>query len=210
MFRSGGAVDESSFSASSAEHFSPVIGGRSFLTLLFEGIGPAGLAPVSWLQDKIARRSLFKIPVTTKAYFPSQAALGLDDMPQEGTPWSNGEPWSNGYGWSAPPLVEAGSAALEGSLTLTLDMGSLPNALGMGHVIGYHGGIHKIDEISYAGAAATVKLFTPLRRDIAAGEIITLRPSMIGRVENPEPFMAMFEYNKWVKPGSVTFREALL
>lgn len=210
LFRSGGAVEEVSFSASSAEHFTPVVGGKSFLTLEYEGLGAASLKIVSWLQDMLARRALFRIPVKTKTYLASRADLGLDEVPDGGMPWSGGQVWSSGNGWANPPLVSVAEPALEGALTVIVRMGPLRNSLAMGDVIGYFGGIHKIDRVSYAGNVATLTLFTPLRRDLAAGEDLTLRPSLTGRCENPEPFMAMFQYGKWVKPGSITFREALL
>ena len=109
LFRSGGAVEEVSFSASSAEHFTPVTGGKSFLTLEYEGLAATSFKMISWLQDMVARRALFRIPIRTKGYLASFAALGLDEVDCGGVDWLNGEPWLGGHGWAGAPHMPPGS-----------------------------------------------------------------------------------------------------
>ena len=102
------------------------------------------------------------------------------------------------------------AAALEGATKVIADFGDLQPNLGHGHAIGLAGTTYGVDDIEYSGSLATITVTPPLRKDVAAGDFLSFRPVMHAVCSDPSAFKSMFDVSGVIRPGSITFVEALI
>ena len=220
-FRAGGAAQDSGFTLGGSAILTPEAGGRAWLDAQFSYTGGIKGRLVSWLLSKIMNGNVFRVPVARSAQLVSALDLGLPfTYDQFGNPWSNGLPWGSRFNWQFEPCIVATADASEGSTTVSVDLGSttvsvdlgvIGQVLNFGHPVGHLGRCYVIDDIAYgAGTLATLTLNPPLRVDVTAGDLFTLRPSMLATVPDPTGFQALFEPGGVIQPGTISFREALL
>lgn len=218
VFHAPGQVFQGGFTGGGAETISPDPGGRAFLEMAFNTLpsdGDSRLA--SWLFTKVANGALFRVPLYRSIQLVRDQDLPVvpPEFVADGLPWhddAGGDLWWDGdFGWGLDSSVLVLTGALEGQTQFTIDMGVLGRVLFQGHVIGYDSRAYMVDSIIYDDDdVATVTVTPPMRTDFEPGEPVTFRPTMIGRVTNPESFKAMFELGKWVKPGAVIFAESIV
>ena len=217
LFFSGGQAFEGGFTSGGAKILTPEPGGRSFLSVEF-GYQKHGSTDtsISWLCSKIANGSIFRVPIVKTPQLVSLPDLGITGAPElAGVPWAAeglipAHPWDNGQNWAYEVGALAASIALEGAVTLTLDMGDLEPALRHGHVIGHGDVPYLVDDIEYDGQIATITVDPPLRADLSAGSYITFRPTMLCVADNPENFRGLYEPADLIKLGSARFIEAIV
>lgn len=211
LFYVGGEASEGLFTVGGVMDKSPEPGGRAFLDCGFNYMKDDQTGRiVSWLMSKVTNGNVFRMPITRSLQIATPPGVSIATE-VAGLPWDLSIPWDEGFRWAYEPVVAADGAVLAGNGEIDIDVGDLGTLLQIGHVIGpASGGAHLIDDISYAGSIATMKLTPPLRRDVADGAVFTLRPEMFCTVDNPDSFRAMFQYGKFVKPGNITFIEAII
>lgn len=216
LFYAGGQMQDGGFTSSGARVGYPEPGGRSFLDLEFSyqrNESPDTL--VSWLMSKIANGNLFRVTIAQTPQILNDDDLGLSGASTNGRLWAAegvvpARTWDNENLWAFEPGSVAGAAALEGTTTLTVDMGSLPAALKVGHVIGIADTAYLVDDLEWDGTLATITVDPPLRVDISADDFITFRPKMICFATNPENFRANYRPPNNILPGSIRMSEAIL
>jgi len=84
-----------------------------------------------------------------------------------------------------------------------------PSLLRYGKWIGIGFDAYHIADVDRSGTTATVEIEPPLRRDVAAGEFVSLRPSLVCQARDPSSFASMFDLADIVKPGSLEFTEVI-
>lgn len=214
LFHAGGQAFDGGFTARGAKLRSPEPGGRAFLEMEFGYQKHGATDPlVSWVCSKIANGNIFRVPLSRSPQLISAADLGLSS--DDGVPWAAegafaSGPWDNGQNWSFEVGAYANAAALDGAVSIEIDMGNLPAMLKSGHVIGVGNGVHLVDDIEWDDTVAALTLDPPLRADVAAGDYVTFRPKMLCVAENPESFRGLYESADLIKLGSVRFIEAIL
>src|SRR5436305_1064067 len=68
-----------------------------------------------------------------------------------------------------------------------------------------------LQKIVPGGRATLIARYYPVRRDaVPNGSLITLRPMMLGRVQDPQGFAQAIGHNQSYAPAEVTFVEALI
>lgn len=225
LFHAGGQATAGAFTSGGVRVLSPEPGGFSWLELEF-GYQQDGdtNSLISWLMSKISNGNVFRIPITRSPQLVSAKALGIDIAeydplrrfgltdevtPSEldGLPWGNEQTWDNGVNWLFNPMATATAVSLAGTLALSFDMGTLLNGVRPGHVIGHKDVAYLVDEISYAGSVATVKVDPPLVKDVAIGDLVRFRPKGTFAAINPESFRGLYEMGDLVQLGSVRFGE---
>lgn len=214
LFHAGGQAFDGGFTTGGAKILSPEPGGRAFLEVEF-GYQKHGATDtlISWAMSKISNGNIFRVPVERTPQLLSAADLGLAS--DSGVPWAeegafSSGPWDNDQNWAFEVGAYSSAAALEGTTSLTIDMGDLPAALRIGHVIGVGNGTHLVDDLEWDGAIASITVDPPLRADVADGDYVTFRPRMLCVAENPENFRGLYEPADLIKLGSVRFIEAIL
>lgn len=215
LFRVPGQATQGGFTTGGARVMSPEVGGRALIEWTFgtqkESTDAARL--YSWLISKVSNGHIFRLPMWNSRQLVRIADLGLLVPPGydgRGVPWEGGINWSNGMGWAFEPGALTTAIGLEGTTTVIIDMGTLLPGLGHGHVIGIADRGYLVDDIEYDGQIATVTVTPPLRADISEGDFVTFRPVMYGTCVDPESFKALFDRGMWIRPGSITFAEAIL
>lgn len=215
LFHVPGQATEGGFTVGGARTLSPEVGGRAVLKWTFDTQREQSEAGrlYSWLISKVSNGSVFRLPVGNSKQLASAEALGIAapaGANSRGLPWEGDILWSNGQGWEFDPGVMTVGTALEGSTVLTVNFGTLLPGLWHGHVIGIAGRAYKVDDIEYDGSIATITVTPPLRADVAAGDFVTFRPKMYGVCVDPSSFEALFDVGIWIRPGSITFAEAII
>ena len=175
-----------------------VLGGSTSLTQYVQSVvSPHGLVgfDVTYpVREAVAARALngmvsdlegganvLLFPWRDIAAEPDRAEFGLSAGPWPNLPWGNGLAWGNGEAWRTAPAgtVTLGDSELDAS-EITLSLAAWPwAAAGLrGTVIGFagHWGAYTIQSCRLSGGAATCRLWPSLRRRVAAGTLVTLRP----------------------------------
>lgn len=114
----------------------------------------------------------------------SGVALG-GVSPRAGLPWSNGQPWGNGRNWRlGRAVVPLALPSAQGYDEIALTDADWGHGLGIGDMIGFapfHFGLYFITEVISAGR---YRIWPPLRRAVAAGDLVTLTPVLAMRLES--------------------------
>jgi len=216
MLRAAGSNVRSGFTLATVQQSHPEIGGRAVLEAEFSNFGgDVDSTMISGLISEVYAGRVFRMPVTRSAQTVSAIELGAtESIDIDGLPWSNDEPWSNDQNWAFNPVAEITADALEGSVSLTVDLTPYGRVLSFGKWIGIgaeiDGAPNMVRRVQYNGLIATLSMSLPLRADFEAGDLIRFKPTMLGTVQNPEEFAGMFEAGEIIKPGRVRLLEALL
>ncbi len=220
LFLAGGQAAQGGQTLLGQNITTPEPGGRASLRMDFSTLKTERDNRLSaWVASKVTTGAIFRVPLFTSHQLVSLADLGLSPTTAElatGISFETVETgdtayWDNDYGWAYEPVVLASAAGTEGDNTLVLDLSDYGEALQVGHVIGHMSRAYMVDAISYDGSnVATLKVSPPWRQNIAIGDVITFRPTMLGQVADASGFAGMFELGFLVKPGMVTFTEAMI
>jgi len=104
--------------------------------------------------------------------------------PQDGAPWTNGRPWSNGRNWRlGRPVAPLALPALRGDVVVALADVAWGHRLGLGDMLGFapfHFGLYFVTEALGEGR---YRVWPPLRRALAVGDVATLTPVLAMRLE---------------------------
>ena len=214
IFHAGGQVFDGGFTGGGYAGVQPEPGGRAFLEMSFDTMkGEDASRMASWLMSRQRNGTVFRVPIRRTPQIASLAALGLSDLAAyqaRGVPWEEGQPWDSGVNWSLDIVGTATVDALDGVTQIVVDLTGLNRGLKFGHLIGHNSIAYHIDNIVYAGDVATISITPPLRNDMAAGDFVTLRPTMLATALDPDSFKAMFNSAGHIRPGSIVMAEALL
>lgn len=217
LFHAGGQAYEGGFTSGGARMLSPEPGGRGVLNMEFTAQRNAPADPiVSWLCSMIANGNIFRIPIRFTPQLVKSADLGFGsgaddaDLPWDDAGLAPEGPWDNGENWAFEVGGGASATALEGSVTVAVDFGTLPMVLRHGHLIGHDDVTYLVEDIDYDGTVATITVNPPLRHDVTQGDFITFRPKMLATARNPDSFRGLYEPADIIRLGSVEFVEALI
>lgn len=215
LFHAPGAAIEGAYTGGGAVSLSPEPGGRAFIEMRFSHLKThRDMRLASWLISMVANGTVWRVPLYNSPQLVPLADLGVDASVTE-VPWEalDGSDvlWDGGVGWGVDVEAPAAASALAGSAAFTLNLANCNQALLPGHAIGHDNRAYKVMGIVYDDdELASVTVSPPLRTPIVAGDRITLRPSMLGRVRDVSMFRALFEYGLNLRPGGITFVEALV
>ena len=217
LFYSGGQAVEGGFTAGGARIMYPEPGGRAVLELTFDYQQNHSPSPiVSWLITMIRNGNIFRVPIRYSPQLVSRDDLMIDaGLELVGLPWADAGqtdsgPWSNNKNWAYSPAVEASATALEGSTTFQVDFSIVGNVVQLGHLIGHLDYTYLVEDIEYDGSIATITTNTPLRKNVAQGDFITLRPKMLCVARNPETLKGLYNAADLIKLGSLELLEVIL
>jgi len=187
LLRVPGFAFEGGLTVGGARISSPEPGGRAVLEMQLSLATKERTAPeVSWLMS-MTNGHIFKVLLKRT---PQLVAL-----PNE-----------------VSTTMTANAAALEGAAILTVNTGAFGTILKRGHVIGHDNYSYVIYDVSYAGAIATVKLSPALRKPVASGATIRLRPYFLGSIANGDEFKAWYEAgnNGHIETGRLLLHETVV
>jgi len=212
LFRVPGAATDGGFTTGGARVMSPDIGGRAVLDWTFNAQQhPSAQRLFSWLVSKVGSGHVFRLPVITSGQLVQAGDIGVDPtLFETAVPWDDGTLFDDGTGWEAEVGAFTVATALEGATVIVLDMAGMVEGLGHGHAIGILGRTYLVDDISYLGGGATITVTPPLRTDVDVGDFVTFRPRMYGTCVDAESFKSMFDLSGVIRPGTISFAEAIL
>ncbi|MEX3009009.1 hypothetical protein [Hoeflea sp. TYP-13] len=187
----------------------PIAGARNQLRMEFNAHGESAGNYFAWAINN-AQLARFLVPIRNTPQLASTAALAAAEVTHaQGNPFSTGQYFSTGYGFAFNPTIDVSAAAVEGANTIVLDETRWPDALTYGKIVGLGRGVYHVNDIDRDGTTVTISFSPPLRRDIAAGEHATLRPSLICRPQNLSTFIALFDPAQIVRPGAIVMNEVI-
>lgn len=211
LFTAGGSSVQGGLTLGGASVETPAIGGRASLSMQFTHLPRAANVDASWTYSRARNGSVFRIPIRCTDQLVSASDLNPPDT--DGIPWANVQPWANGENWDWNPTATV-SAALKGTVQVTVDLSEYGQVIRIGHVVGFTVGAydfaHIVMDIQSSGDDATLTLDPPLRRSISDGDSLRFRPSMLAVCRNPGDLAGMFEYGRYTQPGAALFVEALV
>lgn len=145
--------------------------------------------------------------VVTKYVIKTLTATRTANDDNVDVPWDDGNNWS--YGAMPVPVT---SEALEGTTIVVVDMSLFGPILKVGHVIGFEDNAYLVDDIEYDENTATITVKPPLRRDVEAGDDISLRPVFTGSISNGSEIRAAYEAANvgHVQPARIIFTEVII
>ena len=199
LFYTSGQAFDGGFTSGGAQLVTPDPGGFGTLEIepelsAGEWIDPAA----SWLMSKgagaIMRVRMHNSPQLSwtgrrrNALDPNRASRGIDG---EGIALFSG-------------------SALEGSTTVTVDLSRFGKILRRGHVIGHRFSTYLVDEISYSGTTAAIKVDPPLRANISVNDECLLTPWFTGRIANVGNIRSPYNSSGHVKLGNIVLQEAVV
>jgi len=212
LFHVPGAYSDGGLTSGGARMYSPEPGGRSVLEVTPSLQVREWETPfASWIMSK-TNGEIFKIQMTQTPQIANASGFKYP-FNSGGVPWDNEQPWNNGKNWNDDGgYVIASTVALEGSIMLTINAGTLGEILRVGHVIGIGNSAHIIDDIDYNGSIAEVKLKPPLRKDVAVDETIFLRPYFTGMISNGSEIRNSYDASNvgYIRPNRIIFDEVIL
>jgi hypothetical protein len=196
-------------SRASYENERPIAGSRGQMRMEFDLHGADVGHIYAWLVNN-AKRARWLVPVFNTPQLARTAAMDAAEATYtQGLPFSTGEFFSTGYGFLFNPSIDVKTAALEGATTIVLDETRWPDALTYGKVFGIGRVVYHVDLIERDGTDVTITFNPPLRRDVTAGELVTLRPKMICKPKNAGEFIALFQAPQLFTPGNITMNEVI-
>lgn len=211
VFYVPGAAIEGGFTSGGARIISPEPGGFSMLQ-----IEPALQVnewdyPVSsWIMSKtngqIVRVRLAPTPQVASA----RSIRSTEPWRAEGT--FDETLWSNLQAWSGDLTATYSAVALAGSNVLQINMAAIGPILQPGHVIGHDFSCYKVDEITYVGTVATIKVTPPLRKNVAIGNNVYFRPWFTGMIANGSEIATTYDSEKvgMIQMPTIIMNEVIL
>lgn len=219
LFYAPGAAFDGGFTSGGARISSPEPGGRAYLE-----VEPSlqttewDIPFASWLMSK-TNADIFRVQLVKTPQIVSNAALNVT-LPEidVGIPWAmEGQyiqnSWDNNKNWSFDDLfVTANAMGLEGETTLIIDVSLFGPVINYGHVIGHDNWSYLVEDINYDENIATIKIKPPLRKNVAQGDFIYLRPYFTGSIMNASEIRAGYEAvnNGHIKMPNIIFSEVVI
>lgn len=187
----------------------PTPGSRNQMRMsMYDGSADRG-AIYAWLINN-AKSVYFRVPVwKTPQLATSPEIDALEAQYRAGIPFSTGQTFSTGYGFRFVPTLDLVDDVLEGETSLKIETARYPNVLTYGKVFGLGRSVYHVDDIAYDGTVAQVECRTPFRRDYTAGELVSLRPSMICMPADISSFIGLFRRGGYFSPGPITLNEVI-
>lgn len=218
VFYAPGQGISGAYTVGGANALSPEPGGVAFLEMDFNYADTTSNGRIiSWLMSQIANGSVFRIPIVKSVQVLQASDIGVtvpDSYETVGVPWEQDGSdllWDQDIGWAYELNVKSTAHYLAGVTSITLDMANYNQKLLPGHVIGHQGRAYAVMSISYDDSdVATLTISPPLRAEMKPNDDVTLSPTMIGKVKDPASFRSKYEYGQYIKPGPITFIEALV
>jgi len=212
LFHVPGAYADGGLTSGGARMFSPEPGGRGVLEVTPSLQVREWETPfASWIMSK-TNGEIFKVQMTQTPQIANVSGFKYP-FNRSGVPWNNNQPWNNGKNWNNDGgYVIASNVALEGSIMLTLNTGTLGEILRVGHVIGIGNSAHIIDDIEYDGSTAELKIKPPLRKNVAIDEFIFLRPYFTGMISNGSEIRNSYDASNvgQIRLNRIIFDEVIL
>lgn len=206
-----GAVQDGYVSRSSYQNDVGIPGGRVRVDMTFDTQRIASGPDYSWTVSKL-KGNIFRLPygIWQTPQVAQDGDLGLArGYLSRGVPFSSGALFSGGSGFRFTPTLETAGTALEGNNTIAIDETRWPGYLAYGKWIGLGRGAYHVEDIDRDGVIATVTVGPTFRRDIAAGEFVSLRPSVVCQARDISSFVAMFDNVDMVQPGQLSMYEVI-
>lgn len=212
VFRAGGQAIEGGMTVGGTMGLNPEPGGRAELHLNFSTfVTDAANRAASWLISRITNGAIMRIRLSDTVQLVPWADLDID---ASGQAWANGEPWSGGALWRSSPFAPVAAAGLKGEEQVAIDLSLLGDVVKIGHVLGFfldgYDFAHVVMDVDYDAGAATVTISPPLRRDVAAGERLLFRPSMLVTCKNAPEVAGTFRRGVHMSLNSAKLVEALV
>lgn len=212
LFRAGGQAVAGGMTLGGVSVENPEPGGRAELLLNFAAfVTEETNLDASWTVSRILNGSVMRIRLWNTVQLVSEEALNVPDIGQE---WANGQPWANDENWRANPFALVTATALAGASSFTVDMSVIGQVLKVGHVIGFlkdgYDFAHMVLDIEYSSGVATVTVEPPLRRDLAADDLMLFRPSMLVTCRNAREVAGNFARGRTMAFGAARMVEALV
>ena len=189
LFHVPGAAVQGGFTSGGAQFIVPEVGGFGQLE-----IQPAlmvdewALPLASWIMSKgngaVVRVRLAPTP---------QIAWSARKFQSVSPVYNYTTPFGGELPWEGDAIATFDAAALEGAVSVDVDMTNFGQILQVGHVIGHAYETYLIDAVSWTGMVATLTISPPLRRDVAEDDPALLRPWFTGRILNAGEFNKMYE-----------------
>lgn len=162
---------------------------------------------VSWLVSKL-RGNIFRVPIPKSVQVARYEDLGLAHGAYgKGIPFDEGVLFAEGVGFAFDPTLDTAGSALEGEMEIAIDETRWPGLLRYGKWIGIGFGAYHIADVVRVGTTVTVTVEPPLLRDVAAGEFVSLRPSLICQAKDAASFASAFEPADLIQPGSLVMTQ---
>lgn len=211
LYYAAGEGFDGGFTAGSARFLSPEPGGRSFVEIQYAyQVGEWDTPFVSWLMSKI-NGQLFRYKL-----FPTpQLCVRSIVAGAEAKNWNNQQTWNNRKKWQQfSGYMSAREECYAGSTRLVVNTGSFGRVLKHGHVIGHRDSAYMIDEISYNdnNNAATIMVNPPLRKTVADGDMILMRPNFVGNIINGAEIRQVYKASDVgnIQPGKIVLGEVIV
>ena len=214
VFRAGGNSISGGMTIGGASVVNPEPGGRAELFMEFDQLAIDGSnLDASWLISRMLNGNIFRV----RLFAPSVQLVAADDLGgvDDGVMWDNDLPWDNGYGWAFDPTAPVAIGGAKGDTSVKVNMSDYGQVLQIGHVIGFHVDgydfAHVVTDISYTAAdRATITVNPPLRRRVAADDVMYLRPTMTCTCVNAREVMGSFRRGLVMDLAPMRFVEALI
>ncbi|GLQ36755.1 hypothetical protein GCM10007908_03750 [Rhizobium albus] len=203
-------VEEGRVSRRVFENDAAIPGGRVQMSMEFAyWQRTVDIEAVSWLTSKL-RGNIFRVPIPPSVQVARNADLGLASTDYlAGIPFDGDVFFDEGVGFDFEPTLDTIGTALEGTTSVVIDETRWPGLLRYGKWIGIGFGAYHIADLDRSGSTVTVEIEPPLRRDVAAGEFVSLRPSLICQARDASSFASMFEPADLIQPGSLVLTEVI-
>lgn len=125
--------------------------------------------------------------------------------PTDEVPWTGDVMWEDGVPWAMPDITT--TVGVDGTLgdeEITLEVGSINDAMGRGHYFSVNDYLHLIIRPldSMTGGKRRFKIGPPLRADFTSGyEVKVGRPTILCRLADDRSGSAPFKLGKFAEPG---------
>lgn len=204
----GGAV-EGGITSGGARIRSPEPGGFGILQIELALQVNEWISPISsWLMSKVNGETLrIRLAPTPQVAYSKRRSAGFGSVS-----WDEGVLWADSTEWQGDYSLVFAAASLEGATTVQFDTTPLGEVVKPGHVIGHGNSTYKVDSISYDGSIATARVKPPLRRDVAIGDVLYLRPFFTGYIASASDFIKPYSAsdNGHIKPGKMVLYESIV
>jgi hypothetical protein len=212
--RAGGEAQPGGVTLGGALLQNPEPGGRAELFMTFPShfTTQREVNDANWTVSRITNGAVMRV----KLYSSSQMvpAAALLKSAARGVPFDNGQPWKSGESWAWGPSQPIASDALEGDVSFSIDTTKYGDVLDLGNVIGFSVGdgdfTHVVMDIRPDDGLTVVTVSPPLRRDLAVGEAMLFRPSMLVQCRNAREVMGGLKQRRFAVLNDAHFVEAFI
>ena len=181
LFHVPGMAAEGGLTAGGVRMLSPEPGGRAVLELQpAMQFGEWQKPFSSWIMSKI-NGQIFRVRLAATPQVITSASMRGPSQMLGSVP----DPYSDQLPAKGDLYGRFTAIALEGSNIVKIDMKPFGSILSFGHVIGHGDHCYLVDDISYdANWIATITVTPPIRKPIAADDVVNFRPFFLGSISN--------------------------